>query len=412
MSRCSLLVSCALVLLALWPAAASAQTSVADVLGRPATPEGRPKSYLEELMLFGYIENSGVWNLGTTGRSDVNELRFYDHDNGYTFNAAELSVRKDPSERYRWGYGIVVTAGIDSQKNHSLGIFRDRDDSTPLYRNTVPYDLPEVYASYLIPLGEGLTVKAGRWATLIGYEVYESPKNLNFSRSLLYTLGTPYTHTGLLVTYPFAGWLSATLGFTNGWDSADNLNGSLKPTGSFAFTPLDKLSATVNFHVGPEQTRAQMAGDAVNNRWIVDTTILYTGIDRLTLAVNFDFAGEENDPALVAIPGRRQTDSRWGGVAGYAGYDWTKALRTVLRLEYFADPQGVKSSETIAPGRNVDLWEVTATAEYKIWRGLVGRLEYRHDEANRPAFSLQHHGTTPTSRDQSTLTFALYYSFF
>ena len=38
----------------------------------------------------------------------------------------------------------------------------------------------------------------------------------------------------------------------------------------------------------------------VNNRWIVDTTIVYTGIDKLTLAVNFDFAGEENDPALVA----------------------------------------------------------------------------------------------------------------
>src|SRR2546428_8313058 len=24
----------------------------------------------------------------------------------------------------------------------------------------------------------------------------------------------------------------------------------------------------------------------------------------------------------------------------------------------------------------------TATAQYKIWKGLVGRLEYRHDEAN------------------------------
>jgi Putative beta-barrel porin-2, OmpL-like. bbp2 len=402
----------AAILTASWAATAFAQRSFGDVLGRPAAAEGQPKTYLEELVLFSYIENSYVVNLGKTGRSDVNELRFYDHDNGYTFNTAELSIRKDPSERYRLGYGVVLTAGLDSQKNHSLGILRDRDDSAPLYRNTVPFDLPEAYVSYLIPLGEGLTLKAGKWATLIGYEVYESPKNLNFSRSFLYTLGTPYTHTGLLATYPITKWFSLTLGFTNGWDSSDNINGYLKPIGSVAFTPTDKLAATVSFLVGPEQTRAQMKGDDVNNRWVVDTTILYTGIDRVTLALNFDVAGEEHDPALTGIPGRRHTNSSWGGVAGYVGYDWTKALRTVVRLEYFADPQGVRSSETIVPGHDVQLWEITATVEYKIWRGLVGRLEYRHDEANRRAFSLQNHGTTPTSHAQDAITVALYYSFF
>ena len=391
------------------PAPAHAQTSVADVLGRPAAPEGEPKSYLEELILFSYIENSYVANLRDAGRGGVNELRFYDHAGGYTFNAAELSVKKDPSERYRLGYGVVITAGIDSQKNHSLGIFRDLDDGPPLYRNTEKFDLPEAYASYLIPLGSGLTIKAGKWATLIGYEVYESPKNLNFSRSFLYTLGTPYTNTGALASYQFTQWFGATLGLTMGWDNSDNNNGYVRPIGSFVFTPIDKLSATVNFLVGPEQNRNQMHG-GVNNRWIVDTTIIYTGIDKVTLAVNFDFAGEENDPALVAT--RQDANSRWGGIAGYAAYDWTKALRTALRAEYFSDPQGVRSSETIAPGNNVDLFEVTLTVEYKIWRGLVGRLEYRHDEASRKAFSLQDHGLTPTSHAQDTISLALYYQFF
>jgi Putative beta-barrel porin-2, OmpL-like. bbp2 len=97
--------------------------------------------------------------------------------------AAELSIRKDPSERYRLGYGVVVTVGLDSKKKHSLGIFRDGDDAAPALSQQVPFDLPRPHASYLIPLGEGLTLKAGRWATPIGYEVYESPKNLNFLRS-------------------------------------------------------------------------------------------------------------------------------------------------------------------------------------------------------------------------------------
>ena len=172
------------------------------MLGRTATTEGQPKAYHEEIMLFSYVENSYVANLGRTGRGNVNELRFYDHDNGYTFNAAEFSIKKDPSERYRLGWGVVITGGMDSQKNHSLGIFRDSDDGGPFFRNTAKYDLAEAYLSYLVPVGEGLTLKAGKWATLIGYEVYESPKNLNFSRSFLYTLGTPYFHTGLLATYP------------------------------------------------------------------------------------------------------------------------------------------------------------------------------------------------------------------
>lgn len=404
--------SVAIVLL-LWLASgvASAQRSVADLLDRPATPEGETKTYLEELMLYGYVENSFVWNLRTVGRGDVNELRFYDHDNGYTFNAAELSLKKDPSERYRLGYGVVVTAGLDSQKNHAFGIFRDRDDQGPFFRNTEKFDLPEAYASFLVPVGNGLTLKVGKWATLIGYEGYEGPKNLNFSRDFLYTIGTPYTHTGALATYPFARWLAVTLGFTNGWDNADNNNGYLRAIGQVALTPSNKFSITTSFHVGPEQNRSQMRG-GVNHRWIVDTTILYTGVDKLTLAANFDFAGEQNDPALVALGTRRDNDSRWGGIAGYVAYDWTKALRTVLRAEYFGDPQGVRSSETVAPGHNVDLVSLTATVEYKIWRGLVGRLEYRHDEASRKAFALQNHGLTPTSHVQDTMTAALYYAFF
>jgi len=399
---------CALAIGAAGPA--SAQTSLSDLLGREAAPEGKPKALLEEMLIYGYLENSYVVNLGKPSPHNVNDLRFYDHDTDYSWNALELSFKKDPSERYPWGFGVVTTAGMDSQKNHSLGIFRDLDDGPPYYRNTAKYDLAEAYGAVLLPLGEGLTVKAGKWATLIGYEVYESPKNLNFSRDFLYTLGTPYTHTGLLVTYPFTKWLSATLGFTNGWDNSDNPNGYLKAIGQVAFTPSDKFSITTAFHVGPEQLRAQMIG-RVNQRWIVDTTVLYTGIDRLTLATNFDFAGEENDPVLVALGTRKHNNSSWSGVAGYVAYDWTKSLRTALRVEYFADPQGVRNGIT-APGHNVNYYEITPTLEYKIWRGLVGRLEYRHDQASTKSFSLTNFSTTPTSRAQDTFSFALSYIFF
>ncbi len=399
-----------LVLLLAFPGSAAAQKSLADLLGRTATPEGQPKTLLEEMFLWGYLENSYVVNLGQASPHNVNDLRFYDHDADYSWNALELSFKKDASERYPWGFGVVTTAGMDSQKNHSLGIFRDLSDGAPYYRNTVKYDLAEAYGTALLPLGNGLTVQAGKWPTLIGYEVYENPKNLNFSRDFLYTLGTPYTHTGLLVTYPFAKWISATLGFTMGWDNSDNPNGYLKATGQVAYTPTDKFSITTSFHVGPEQLRSQMH-DQVNQRWIVDTTILYTGIDKVTLAANFDFAGEQNDPVLVALGTRKHNSSSWSGIAVYGAYDWTKALRTVLRLDYFADPQAVRNGIT-APGHNVNFYGITPTIEYKIWRGLVGKLEYRHDQASRNAFSLEDFSTKPTSRSQDTFSIALQYSFF
>jgi hypothetical protein len=128
------------------PGGAQAQKSLADVLGRSATPEGQPKSLLEEVTLFSYIENSYVWNIGHTGRGDVNELRYYDFDAGYSFNMAEFSIKKDPTERRPWGFGLVLTAGLDAQKNHAIGIFRDDDDAFA-FRNTFKGDLQEAYGS-------------------------------------------------------------------------------------------------------------------------------------------------------------------------------------------------------------------------------------------------------------------------
>ncbi len=408
MTRTRAIVAAALLLVAS-PELAAAQQSIGQLLGRPATPEGQPKTVLEEIALYGYVENSVVGNLGHESRGGVNSLRFYDVDTGYTFNAGELSVKKDPSEAHPWGFGVVWTAGKDSQKNHSLGIFRSVDDTPPYFRDTPEVELAEAYGSVLLPLGNGLTLKAGTWATLIGYEVYETPKNLNFSRSFLYTLGTPYFHTGLLASYPVAKWLTVSAGFTNGWDNADNNNGHLRPTGSFAFTPSDTLSYTVAWMVGPEQNRSQMANGDVNNRWIVDHTLLYTGIPQTTLALNFDFAGEENDPALVGLGRAGRTDSHWGGVAGYVAYDWTKALRTALRLGWFDDADGARNGIT-APGHHLDLYEVTATVQYDIWRGLFARAEYRHDEASRRAFEVRN-DAAPHSTSQDTLSLDLYYVF-
>ncbi len=42
----------------------------------------------------------------------------------------------------------------------------------------------------------GLTLKGGKFVTLLGQKVIESPNNLNFSRGYLFGLAIPLTHTG------------------------------------------------------------------------------------------------------------------------------------------------------------------------------------------------------------------------
>lgn len=394
---------CAFVALAAFPGVAAAQKSVADLLGRAPTPDGKAKTYLEEVVLFGYVENSYVWNLGHTGRDGTNELRSYDFDGGYTFNMLELSVRKDPSERHRFGYGLVVTAGQDAQKNHAIGIFRDDDDAFQ-FRNTSKFDLQEAYASYMAPLGSGLTLKAGKFATLIGYEVIESPNNLNFSRSFLFN-AAPFTHAGALATYNVTDWLSLTAGPVVGWDVADDNNDKLSWTGQIGTKPIKDLAVNLNWITGPEQPNNG------KRRTLLDGTVNYTGMKQVTLGLNVDYGFEDNEASLAASGTRRNTDATWWGWAAYGAYDWTEKLRSVLRLEYFDDADGVRFLG-VGAGSRVRLWETTATVQYKIWKGLVGRLEYRHDEADEKVFKVRAPGLVPTGKSQDTLTLAIHYLFF
>jgi hypothetical protein len=402
--------SLTLMLCLLFAEATRAQATTEEAKPGEAKSADKPKTLWEENVLFGYIENSIVWNTGRASRGNHNELRFYDFEGGYTFNVAEFSIKKDPSENYPFGYGLVLTAGIpgtsnDSQKNHALGIFRGDDDQFA-FRNTPNFDLQEAYGSYQIPIGSGLTLKAGKFVTLLGYEVIESPNDLNFSRSFLFTFATPLTHVGALLTYQPLAWLSLTAGTVVGWDVARDNNSAMSYTGQIGVTPVKNLTVNLNWITGPEQNHQ-------NDNWrtVLDWVVNYTAIKNLTLGLNVDYGWEIDEAVLAASGTRGDNDASWWGWAAYAAYDWTEALRTALRLEYFKDAQSVRTG--LSPlGTKLDLWEVTATLQYKIWKGLVGRLEYRHDSANQKVFSIRAPGYVPTGKTQDTITLALYYSFF
>jgi hypothetical protein len=380
--------------------------------GAQTNPPEKPKTLWDEVTLFGYVENSYVWNLGHTGRDDVNELRLYDFDAGYSFNMAELSVKKEPTDRYPFGFGLVVTGGQDAQKTHAIGIFRDKNDLFP-FRNTTKVDLQEAYGSYRVPVGSGLTLKAGKFVTLLGYEVIESPNNLNFSRSFLFAFAIPLTHVGGLASYAPTDWLTVTAGPVVGWDIADDNNGQPSVLGQFALTPAKDLTTSLNWIAGKEYSFDGL-GHLANGgtRYVLDWVATYTGLKNVTLGLNVDYGHEDNEGALRRARTRSDSDARWWGWAAYGAYDWTESLRTAVRAEYFTDAAGVRTA-ALGAGAKVSLWEGTATVQYKIWRGLVGRLEYRHDSADEKVFKVRGpRDLAAGGKTQDTVTVALYYSFF
>src|SRR5256886_5185555 len=110
-----------------------------------------------------------------------------------------------------------------------------------------------------------------------------------------------------------------------------------------------------------------------NPRTVLDFVVTYTGFKGLTLAANVDYGWEYNEPSVRATRGGSAT-AHWQAYAGYVAYDWTEKLRTALRGEIFLDEDGARTLGA-GNGARVNLYEVTATMQYKIWKGLMGRLE-------------------------------------
>src|SRR5262245_65576089 len=129
---------------------------------------------------------------------------------------AEFSIKRDPDELFPFGMGLVLNAGMDAQKNHSIGILRTDTDAFP-FRNTPWFDVEEAYISGRIPIGNGPVLKLGKFVTLIGYEVIESPLNLNYSRDFLFSLAVPFTTTGRLLPSSFTVWPRRQAGLLRGW---------------------------------------------------------------------------------------------------------------------------------------------------------------------------------------------------
>ncbi len=356
----------------------------------PASEAGQTTdpSPLKDLQWNGHVAVSYNHNLN----GHVNTFRVFDEGTRQvTLHQAEFWVEKPSRTESPLGFSVDVVLGFDAKKVHAAGL-GSADDT---------FDLTQAYITYKISVGTGLDLKVGKFVTLHGAEVIRRSGNFNVSRSILFGYAIPFTHTGLMVTYPFTDRWTVTLGVINGWDNVTDNNSGKSLHGMVTVLPLKDLTLTVSGTWGPEQTNTNGP-----KRSLIDVVATYKPVPPLTLTVNFNY-GVEAD-AVPDETGGLKT-ARWYGAAGYVLYDLDDRWSVGLRGEFFIDREGFRlgwtDPDTGAPGR-LDLWELTGTVRYKVVDHLLASLEYRHDFASRPVFD---GGAEGRKKSQGTVLVELVY---
>jgi len=228
-------------------------------------------------------------------------------------------------------------------------------------------ELEEAYITYNFPGLPDLQLKGGKFVTLLGAEVIESPLNYNVSHSLAFSFAIPFTHTGGLATYPITDKLSVTGGLVLGWDNVADNNNSPSFMGNVTYVANDMITLSGNGIYGPEQT-----GKVGPKRGVADLVTTIKATSALTFLLNYDWGHE--DDAVGGV-----SDAEWQGFAGIASYQFTDRFSVAARGEWFEDSEGVRT------GIRQTLYEGTFTGKYLLTQHLWFRAEYRHDQSTSSA---------------------------
>ena len=292
-------------------------------------------------------------------------MRQFDTDNNnFNINAVKIALEKALPDKNEWaaGFRIDTIYGEDAKYLNDTAI----NGAT----NTSGLALEQAMVKFRVPVGNGLDFYVGKFVTFLGYEVIESPANLNFSRGLLFTNAIPLTHTGAYADYKFNDMFEAKLGIVDGWNNSTSSsigNGNLTGTNdSSSFgkaitgqltinAPGKNANITQSFIYSPEGEPGVVGEDngpvVVYDIW-GNWNPTFVKDSALLLGFNIDlgYNGASGTPALpstapagfaATTPAGIYDTNTWYGVALYAQYKFTKVFSLAGRLEYLHEDAAV-----------------------------------------------------------------------
>ncbi len=391
--------------------------------GSVALAEEAPHQVLTALSsttLSGYIDTSANWRPGNN--QGMLPGRTFDggtKQDGFNLNIVSLTLEK-PLDEGQWsaGYKAQLVFGPDA------GYYTTTSDFNPLggVDGSSDFNIKNAYAALRAPVGNGIDIKAGVFDTLVGYEVFESANNPNYSRSYGYAL-EPTHHTGILASYHINDMVSVAAGVAN--TAFGPINGKFgivagKTTlDSSQKTYMAAVTVTLPESTGPLAGTALYAG-VVDGRAFgnpEDSTSYYTGVTLKTplegLAVGAAVDYIENKPFNGTAFAAGSLENWAWATAVYASYQATEQLRLNARGDYTRGTDGTfydRSADGMRGGNN-ELASLTLTADYSLWSSLVTRLEGRWDHALNGDRAFANAAGKPDDNNALTVALNMIYKF-
>lgn len=336
------------------------------------TPQAEQSSWLRSAFIdvarlsdFNSPSNHLFRNRGTTPRVDE-----------WDVNMAGLSLKKTASERSRWGMEATVHGGQDSR---TFGF-------SPTARHAHGADwllhLGPVNASYIVPVGDGLTVQAGIFNSLIGYDSLYAKDNFTYTRPWGADY-TPYLMLGVSATYPLTSKSTAAVAVTNGYWHLARANGVPSVTGQIAYRLTDRVTAKQTVLAGPHQSNTAFEFW----RWLSDT-IVERRSDRFIASCEWQLAVERVD-----VFG--QPRALWASAQVPLHWLLPRRVGVTVRPELAWDRDGHWITGRLHAGQSVAA--ITSTIEHRILHragGAIVRLEHRFDHARGVGGGFFHDGTS------------------
>ncbi|WP_158943135.1 porin [Granulicella sp. S190] len=335
----------------------------------------------------------------------VQYLRAYDVlSNAFSINQADIVFALDPDVAAGRRYGVRLDLQF-GQATETLQGSPQNEPRPDIYRNIF-----QVYGTYVVPLGKGLTVDVGKWASSLGIEGNYTKDQVNYSRSFFFDY-LPFYHAGVRATYKVSDKLTANYWLVNGTDQSEPTNSFKDELFGFTAQPAKSVLWNFNYYLGQDHPDTAPATNctapvqpglclqAINpapdgKQHIFDSYVTWNATPKLSLSLEGDYLISRQ--WANALPGESSAPSHVDGGAAYARYQLTPKMALGGRTEYLSDRGGLFSGTTQA------LKEFTGTYEYKFGEGFLTRVEYRRDWSNVPFFLTNKPGVL--SADQPTLT--------
>jgi len=345
---------------------------------------------LSSTTISGYVDTSMEWNPGT-GNANPAPYRFNSANkaDGFNLDVVQLTIDK-PLDEQDWaaGYHVDLWFGPDA---NALG--------TSSIGSSSDFNIRQAYVALRAPLGNGLDFKVGVFDSIIGYESVDASKDPNFTRSYGHTI-EPQTETGLLVSYRFCDWFSASAGVANTVGPQINQRANLTPgapfgfqygpdaesykayMGSVALTAPDSwgfLSGSTVYGGGVSGYNSNVGTSPITgygknlSSWYAGAT-LATPVTGLRLGVAWDCLDVYN-----------MSGETWA-IGGYISWQATEKLSFHGRGEYLKDSAHVLFAIPASPlnpfATGTDqVLDLTLTAQYDLWKNVISRVEFRWDHS-------------------------------